>query len=88
MGILYNVPDLKTWGIMFFILVVLIALNELGRETKWGGILLFVIVPVVLTIFVWPTTCAPGNEYGCPDWCPNIRRKECIFSPTSESRCK
>lgn len=41
MGILYNVPDLKTWGIMFFILVVLIALNELGRETKWGGILLF-----------------------------------------------
>lgn len=46
MGILYNVPDLKTWGIMFFILVVLIALNELGRETKWGGILLFVIVPV------------------------------------------
>ena len=51
MGILYNVPDLKTWGIMFFILVVLIALNELGRETKWGGILLFVIVPVVLTIF-------------------------------------
>ena len=21
MGILYNVPDLKTWGIMFFILV-------------------------------------------------------------------
>ncbi len=47
---------------MFFILVVLIALNELGRETKWGGILLFVIVPVVLTIFVWPTTCAPGNE--------------------------
>lgn len=68
MGILYNVPDLKTWGIMFFILVVLIALNELGRETKWGGILLFVIVPVVLTIFVWPTTCAPGNEYGTGNW--------------------
>ena len=53
---------------MFFILVVLIALNELGRETKWGGILLFVIVPVVLTIFVWPTTCAPGNEYGTGNW--------------------
>ena len=68
MGILYNVPDLKTWGIMFFILVVLIALNELGRETKWGGIVLFVIVPVVLTIFVWPTTCAPGNEYGTGNW--------------------
>lgn len=67
MGILYNVPDLKTWGIMFFILVVLICTNELGRETK-GRNLLFVIVPVVLTIFVWPTTCAPGNEYGTGNW--------------------
>ena len=64
MGILYNVPDLKTWGIMFFILVVLIALNELGRETKWGGILLFVIVPVVLTIFVWPTTRSEERRVG------------------------
>ena len=26
------------------------------------------IVPVVLTIFVWPTTCAPGNEYGTGNW--------------------
>ena len=36
MGILYNVPDLKTWGIMFFILVVLIALNEL--DAKQNGV--------------------------------------------------
>ncbi len=68
MGILYNVPDLQTWGIMAFILVALMALNEFGRQTKWGGILLFVIVPLVLTIFVWPTTAAPGNEYGTGTW--------------------
>jgi len=29
----------------------LILLNELGRRTKWGGILLFVIVPIILTIY-------------------------------------
>ena len=32
MGILYNVPDLKTWGIMFFILVVLIALKDVKQN--------------------------------------------------------
>jgi len=56
MGILYNVPDLKTWGFMAFVLLALIAFNELGRTKKWGGILLFVIVPLVLTIAIWPTT--------------------------------
>ena len=43
MGILYNVPDLKTWGFMAFVLLALIAFNELGRTKKWGGILLFVL---------------------------------------------
>lgn len=68
MNILYNVPDMKTWAIMAFVLIVLMALNEFGRATKWGGILLFVIVPIILTIFVWPTTAAPGNEYGTGNW--------------------
>ena len=35
MGILYNVPDLKTWGFMAFVLLALIAFNELGRTKKW-----------------------------------------------------
>ena len=68
MGILYNVPDLKTWGFMAFVLLALIAFNELGRTKKWGGILLFVIVPLVLTIAIWPTTAVPGNEYGTGNW--------------------
>lgn len=68
MNILYNVPDMKTWAIMAFVLLALMAFNELGRATKWGGILLFVIVPIILTIFVWPTTAAPGNEYGTGNW--------------------
>jgi len=59
---------MKTWAIMAFVLLALMAFNELGRVTKWSGILLFVIVPIILTIFVWPTTAAPGNEYGTGNW--------------------
>lgn len=68
MHILYEVPDLKTWGIIVFILIAIMALNEFGRATKWGGILLFAVVPIVLTFAVWPTTAAPGNEYGTGTW--------------------
>lgn len=65
---LYNVPGLSNWGIMIIILLTLMAFNEFGRTTKWGGIVLFLIVPIFLTIFVWPKTAAPGNEFGTGTW--------------------
>lgn len=68
MGILYASVGVSTWAIWAFVLVGLMALNEFARSTKWTGILLFAIVPIILTIFVWPTTAAPGNEYGTGNW--------------------
>lgn len=68
MGILYQVPDAKTWAFMAFVLLALLAFNEFSRSTKWGGILMFIIIPIILTLFVWPTTAAPGNEYGTGTW--------------------
>lgn len=68
MGILYESTSLANWGIWLFVLFALMAFNEFGRATKWGGITLFLIVPTILTIFVWPTTAAPGNEYGTGTW--------------------
>ncbi|OZI10934.1 hypothetical protein CEW92_14230 [Bacillaceae bacterium SAS-127] len=68
MGILYEEIGFIGWGIALFILLALMAFNELGRTTKWGGLVLFLIIPTVLTIFVWPTTAAPGNEYGTGNW--------------------
>ena len=65
---LYAVPGIENWAIMVFILFALMAFNEFGRTTKWGGIALFLVVPIVLTIFVWPKTAAPGNEYGTGNW--------------------
>ncbi len=44
----------------------LVVLNEIGRMNKWTGIVLFVIVPVILTIVVWPRTAGPGTTMN--DW--------------------
>lgn len=68
MGFFYDVPGLTGWAIMLFVMFALIAFNEFGRTTKWGGLLLFLVVPILLTIFVWPKTAAPGNEFGTGTW--------------------
>ena len=68
MGILYESMGLMGWAILFLVVLSLMAFNEFGRSTKWGGILLFLFVPIILTIFVWPKTAAPGNEYGTGTW--------------------
>jgi len=68
MGILYQAGDMLYWGIWLFILFALMAFNELGRTSKWAGIALFGVLPLLLTIFVWPTTAAAGNEYGTGNW--------------------
>ena len=68
MGFFYEATGLTGWAIWLCVLFALMAFNELGRSTKWGGIILFLIVPIGLTIFVWPTTAAPGNEYGTGTW--------------------
>lgn len=68
MGILYQAGDPSYWLVWIFVLFALMAFNELGRTSVWAGITLFAVVPVLLTIFVWPTTAAPGNEYGTGTW--------------------
>jgi len=44
----------------------LILLNELGRSSKWAGLVLFLALPVVLTVAVWPKTAGPGTSMN--DW--------------------
>jgi hypothetical protein len=68
MNYLYEVPGWNGWVILLIVTFALIAFNEFGRTTKWGGILLFLIVPIILTVFVWPKTAAPGNEFGTGTW--------------------
>ena len=68
MGILYQASDPMVWAIWLFVVFALMAFNEFGRTSIWGGVALFVVAPVVFTIFVWPHTAAPGNEYGTGNW--------------------
>jgi len=41
------------WQLLGWVLVFagLIIMNEVGRRTKWGGMLLFVIIPAALTVY-------------------------------------
>ena len=68
MNYLYEVPGWNGWVILLIVTFGLIAFNEFGRTTKWGGILLFIVIPIILTVSVWPQTAAPGNEYGTGTW--------------------
>ena len=68
MGVLYQATSLSGWAIWLAVLFALMAFNEFGRTTKWGGLVLFFVVPLVLTLFVWPTTAAMGNEFGTGTW--------------------
>ncbi|TCL09464.1 hypothetical protein BXY66_1512 [Shimia isoporae] len=68
MGILYEPISLQTWGILAAVLLGLMAFSELGRTSKWGGLFLFLALPIGLTALVWPTTAALGNEHGTGTW--------------------
>ena len=68
MGILYEQTDIMGWAIWCAVLFGLMAFNELARSSKWFGLILLLVLPLILTVTVWPTTAAPGNEYGTGNW--------------------
>lgn len=38
-----------------------LALNELCRRSKWFSLLMFLVIPGILTVAVWPQTAGPGT---------------------------
>ncbi|PKG77747.1 hypothetical protein CXF80_05150 [Shewanella sp. Actino-trap-3] len=78
MGFLYNMPNIEGWGIAIAVLFTLMAFNEFARTTRWGGISMFIVLPIILTIFIWPTTAAPGNEYGTGNWFNWVKTYSCL----------
>lgn len=48
----------------FIVLAGLILLNEISRMNKWIALLMFLVLPIILTIFVWPTTAGEGSSTG------------------------
>lgn len=52
-------------GLMWLVVLgALIGLNEVTRRWKWAGLAIFVALPILLTIFVWPNTAASGTSTG------------------------
>ena len=57
-------------------LVFLIGMNELSRLSKWVGGGLFIALPLVLTIFVWPHTAVEGT--GAGTWFQWVKTYSCL----------
>lgn len=53
-----------SWVAWFVVLGALIGLNELTRWFRWAGLAIFVALPIILTIFVWPTSAGAGSSTG------------------------
>ena len=43
MGILYQASDPIVWAIWLFVVFALMAFNEFGRTSVWGGAALFIL---------------------------------------------
>ena len=48
----------------FAVLAGLMLINEIARASKWISLVIFLVVPIILTFWVWPTTAAPGTSVG------------------------
>ncbi|OKL46239.1 DUF5692 family protein [Boudabousia marimammalium] len=62
-----SVP-IQAWGMALAVLILLMLLNELARFNKWTGLSIFIILPIVLTVFVWPTTSGPSSGASTANW--------------------
>lgn len=46
------------------LLAACLALNELCRRNKWFALLMFLVLPAILTFTLWPQTAGPGTTMG------------------------
>lgn len=53
-----------SWLAWFGVLAALILLNEVTRRWRAAGWAIFIVLPIILTIFVWPTTAGGDSSTG------------------------
>lgn len=56
--------NIQTVSVLVLMLVVLIFLNEITRRNKWVAIGAYIVLPIVLSIFLWPKTAGAGTAGG------------------------
>lgn len=65
---LFESIPLHSWLVWIIILVGLIIFNEVTRFNKQTGIFFFIVLPIFLSIFVWPKTSGPGTGAQTANW--------------------
>ena len=61
---LFEAAPWYSYVMLVVVVGMLMLFNEIARINKWTALFLFVLVPVVLTIFVWPQTAGAGSSTG------------------------
>ncbi|SHI01105.1 DUF5692 family protein [Clostridium grantii] len=57
-----------SWLLFFAVLGGLMLLNEVARLNKYTSMFMFIILPIILTIFVWPTTSGADSGQSTANW--------------------
>jgi hypothetical protein len=57
-----------SWIAWIGLLVGLMLVNEISRHSKNLSIAVYVVLPILLTIFVWPKTSGPGTGVHTANW--------------------
>lgn len=61
---LYEAIPWYSWLMFVGVIAALMLLNEIARVNKWTAGALFIVLPIILTIFVWPNTAGEGSSTG------------------------
>lgn len=65
---LFESIPLYSWLVWIIILAGLMIFNEVTRYNKVTGIIFFIVLPIILTIFVWPKTSGIGSGTQTANW--------------------
>lgn len=65
---LFEAIPLHSGLVWIGILIGLMIFNEITRYNKYTGIAFFIVLPIVLTIFVWPKTSGIGTGSQTANW--------------------
>lgn len=57
-----------SWLMFFLVLGGLMLFNEIGRYNKYTGIALFIVLPIILSVFVWPHTSGSSSGQSTANW--------------------
>lgn len=61
---LFESLTVEQGALWFVVLFALIGANELARRSLWASLGFFLVLPLFLTAFVWPSTAGEGSSTG------------------------